>query len=79
MFRRVRLVLAIVAVMVAMLAAGQSPAMAQVVVGDGSCDNGFFGNNFSCDGFSQDGVSQGLSTNSNSGTVTTSLTVSHTA
>jgi hypothetical protein len=70
------------AVMVAMLlAAGPTPAMAQVVLGDGSCDtvleeeNGFF----FCDGsVDQDGVSQGLSTRSNSGTVSTSFTVSHT-
>ena len=81
MLRRVRLVLAMAAVMVAMLlAAGPTPAMAQVVLGDGSCDTVlFFENGFFCDGgVDQDGVSQGLSTRSNSGTVSTSFTVSHT-
>ena len=77
MLGRVRLVLAMAAVMVvAMLAAGQTPAKAQVVFGDVSCDdNGFF-----CDGVGRDGgLSQGLSTRSDGGTVITSLTVSHTA
>jgi hypothetical protein len=65
------LVLAVAAVMVAMLLAGQTPAMAQVVFFDNhSCDNDlFFGANH-CDG-----VSEGEAVENISGITSVSLTV----
>jgi hypothetical protein len=62
--RRVKLVLAVAAVMVALLTASQAPAMADSFFGPDFCGNGFVFFTNSC------GVTNGVGQESESGTVT---------